>query len=108
MNCLPSEPAQMEQEYQHRYSSRVRRVCVSGSALLLAAFTHAVLLAPLIASINERNAVFSVGASYAGAYASVLPITYFLMRIYLHSRADARQARAWLAELRALKGEHTA
>ena len=81
----------------------MRRVWVSGGALLLAAFTHAFLIAAFIASINDRAAAFPGAARYAGAFIGVLPITYFLARIYTHSRADARQARVWLAELRALK-----
>jgi hypothetical protein len=104
MSCLPSKPnrisplgvAAAEQDYQHLCSSRVRRMCVSGAALLLSAFTHAILIAAFIASLDQAAAV-----RYAAAFIGVLPITYFLARIYTHSRAEVRQARVWMAEIRA-------
>lgn len=111
MSCLPFHPGRMfplglgqaKREYQHRYSSRVRRMYFTGAALLLAAATHAALIARLIASVGDRDVTFPTAAPYAAAFIGVMPITYFLARLYMHSRADARQARAWLAELGALE-----
>lgn len=105
MSCLPSGRvstlgiAAAEEDYQHLCSSRVRRMCVSGAVLLLSAFTHAVLIAAFMASLDDRSAA----VCHAGAFIGVLPITYFLARIYTHSRAELRQARAWLAEIRATR-----
>jgi hypothetical protein len=101
----PVGNAAAEQDYQHLCASRVRRVYISGAALLFAAVVHALLLAAFIANLNSPAAAFPEAARFGGAFLSALPITYFLARTYTDCRADARQARAWLAEFRALHGK---
>ena len=113
MSCLPSPASrrsqlgirQIEEEYQHRHSSRVHWKWVCGGALLLAAVTHAVLLAGVITIVISRASLFPVDGlvPYLGGNLCLLPFTWLLARLYLRNRAAARQASARLNEIQALR-----
>jgi hypothetical protein len=83
---------QIAEEYQQRYASRVRRARISGVVLLLGIATQLLLTAALVTRVVDLK-------SYLGATACVLPTTCFLLGIYVHSRAGAREAREQLVEL---------
>ena len=112
MRCLPSADdstsqlgiRQVEREYRKRYANRLQRARISGRALLLAGATHALLTAPIIATIIERGSVLPVQllSPYLDATVCVLPFTYSLGLLYAHSRVGARQARTQLMELECL------
>jgi hypothetical protein len=114
MKCLPCQTRhtlqlgirQVEQEYQDGYSTRVRRVRISGAALLLALATQVMLAAAVVASLIAPGRLFPIEylSRCLTAVLCVSPFTALLAWMYLHSRAGAREAQLRLIRLESFLG----